>query len=92
MPAKPIRTPLCVSPDKAALMDSDLHVVEHWRARGLAAEADNKRLRMALEQAALDLQVIQTLNAHGASDKTYLDWLRSNAREAETRARNVLTK
>lgn len=47
-------------------------------------------LREALEVAADDLKNIQTLNSHGASDQTYVDWLRSNAKEAEARIRKML--
>lgn len=67
-------------------------------ARALAAEAalaskDERiaALEKALERAAEDFRTIKTLNSHGASDQTYIGWLRSNAEQGERRARSALT-
>jgi hypothetical protein len=44
----------------------------------------------ALRKSADAFKVIQTLDSHGASDQTYINWLRSCAREAELQAREIL--
>lgn len=48
------------------------------------------KLRAALERAADDLRIIQTLNSHGADDRSYISALRNNAQAAEATARAAL--
>lgn len=65
---------------------------EYVRADLYAALAEERdRLREALDLAAEDFRTIKTLNSHGASDQTYIGWLRSNAEQGERRARRALT-
>lgn len=44
---------------------------------------------VALARAADSFKTVQTLNSHGASDRTYIEWLRSVARAAELDAREA---
>jgi hypothetical protein len=43
-------------------------------------------LEASLRRAIFDFETIKTLNSHGASDRTYIDWLRNAARDGEERA------
>jgi hypothetical protein len=52
---------------------------------------ENEVLREALKTAVANFQIIQSLNSHGASDQTYIGWLRNSAAAGEQDARAALT-
>lgn len=49
------------------------------------ARAEFQQLRTVLEQAKQDFLSIRSLNSHGASDETYIGWLRNNAQAGAER-------